>query len=104
MEAAVTRQHRRTSNSPSMAGLAGVVVLALAAVGCGIGESNEMDADTECREFLQAAREEQDAAIARIADEIGARDALTPLGRPNIDYLCSRDQDRTLGEAVELTG
>lgn len=63
-----------------------------------------MNADTTCRDFLQATRDDQNAAIARVADEVGARDALTPLGRPNIDYLCSQDQDLTLGDAVESTG
>lgn len=64
----------------------------------------EMNAETSCRDFLQAPLDEQNAAIARVADELGAKNALTPLGRPNIDYLCSRDQDRTLGDAVEGTG
>lgn len=64
----------------------------------------EMNADTPCREFLQAPLDEQNAAVARVADELGAEDAVTPLGRPNIDYLCSQNQDMTLGEAVRLTG
>lgn len=63
-----------------------------------------MNADTSCREFLQATPQDQNAAVARVADELGAKDALTPLGRPNIDYVCAGDQDRTLGEAVRLTG
>lgn len=87
-----------------MAWLAGVLLIGLAATGCGIDESEEMNADTECREFLQAPRDEQDAAIARVSDDIDARNALTPLGRPNIDYLCSQDQDKTLGKVVEQTG
>ena len=55
-------------------------------------------------EFLQAAPQDQNSAIARVADDLGTQNALTPLGRPNIDYQCSRDQDLTLGEAVRRTG
>lgn len=69
--------------------------------GCGAGQ---MNADTTCREFLQAPLDEQNAAVARVADEVGAQDAVTPLGRPNVDYLCAQDQDMTLGEAVRQTG
>lgn len=78
--------------------LAGVPVLS------GCTGAAAMDADTSCRDFLQAAGDDQNSAIARIADDIGARNALTPLGRPNIDYLCSNNQDRTLGEVVKATG
>lgn len=70
----------------------------------GCSATDSMNADTACRDFLQATVQDQNAALAQVADELGARDALTPLGRPNIDYLCSRDQDRTLGEVVEMTG
>ncbi|HMS71741.1 MAG TPA: hypothetical protein PKB03_01785 [Baekduia sp.] len=63
-----------------------------------------MNADTTCRDFLQASADEQNKAIAQVADELGTQNALTPLGRPNIDYLCSNDQDRTLGQAVKMTG
>jgi len=66
--------------------------------------AKDMNADTPCREFLQAAPEDQNAAIASVADELGTSNALTPLGRPNIDYQCSRNQDLTLGEAVRRTG
>jgi hypothetical protein len=71
-------------------------------IGC--ASSEELSTGTSCRDFLQAPVAEQNAAIARVADELGTRNALTPLGRPNIDYLCSTDQDRTLGEVVEATG
>lgn len=83
----------------------GMCVLALAVLpvvtGCG---TEDMNANTKCRDFLQATTDEQNAAIARVADSLGATDALTPLGRPNINYLCSQDQDRTLGDAVKGTG
>lgn len=79
-----------------------LLATAPALVGCSLTE--EMNADTRCREFLQAPAEEQNAAVARVSDELGTRNGLTPLGRPNINYLCSRDQDRTLGEVVKATG
>lgn len=77
-------------------------VFAPALMGCAATE--QIGADTSCREFLQADSEEQNSALARVADEKGAKNTLTPLGRPNINYLCSRDQDRTVGEVVESTG
>ncbi len=77
-----------------------VVAVTVALSGCG----EEMNADTTCRDFLQASADEQNKAIAQVADELGTQNALTPLGRPNIDYLCSNDQDRTLGQAVKMTG
>lgn len=78
-----------------------LIGVALLTAGC---TAEEMNADTACRDFLQAPIDEQNAAVARVADNLGADDAMTPLGRPNIDYICSQDQDRTLGEAVEATG
>lgn len=63
-----------------------------------------MDAQTTCRDFMQAAPADQDAAVDQVASEAGAANAVTPLGRPNVDYLCTQDPEMTLGEAVELTG
>ncbi len=87
----------------AVAGLTSLVLVGAVTVS-GCSATDSMNADTACRDFLQASIEDQNAAIAQVADELGTRSALTPLGRPNIDYLCSRDQDRTLGEAVEMTG
>jgi len=83
--------------------IAATVAVGLVAV-AGCSATDSMDANTACRDFLQAPLEDQNAAIAQVSDDLGTRNALTPLGRPNIDYLCSRDQDRTLGEVVERTG
>jgi hypothetical protein len=89
---------RHLANQPRFAGLVLLIALLPAC------QSDQMDAATPCRDFLQATRDDQDAAIARVADEFGTGNALTPLGRPNIDYVCSMDQDRTLGQAVQMTG
>lgn len=72
--------------------------------GCSDVEGEQIGSETSCREFLQEPRDVQNAAIARVSDELGAGGALTPLGRPNIDFLCANDQDRTLGDVVESTG
>lgn len=80
-------------------GLVAVVAWGLAACG-----ADPMSADTSCRQFLQAPADERDAAVARVSDEVGAQMAVTPLGRPNIEFLCSQDQDGTLGDAVRNTG
>lgn len=92
---------RRESSPLVTAARCVVVAAAVAVAGCG---TEEMDANTSCREFLQASPEEQNAAIARVSDALGTKNGLTPLGRPNISYLCARDQDRTLGQAVRRTG
>lgn len=42
---------------------------------------------SSCRAFMNAPAEDQDAAVKRIATDLGAADAVA-LGRPNVDYLC----------------
>jgi hypothetical protein len=63
-----------------------------------------LDANTTCRDFLQAAQQDQDAAVSQVASDLHAGNAFTPLGRPNIDYLCANDPTMTLGAAVKYTG
>ena len=79
--------------------LAAVITLA----GCG-GGGGRLDARSSCRDFMDASSEDQDRAVSRLAVEFRAPDAVTPLGRPNVDYLCAANPDRTLGDAVRATG
>lgn len=84
-----------------------LLLVCLAALGllagltaCGSG----LTADSSCKDFLNAPIEDQDEAVSSIAADVGAGNAVTPLGRPNIDYICANNPDETLGEAIEATG
>lgn len=84
----------------SYAVAAALVAVTLPLAACGGG----LSADSSCRDFLEASPADQDAAVRSIAVDEGAQNAVTPLGRPNIDYLCAGNPDTTLGEAVRMTG
>jgi hypothetical protein len=83
---------------PMFAVVFGAASLVLSACG------NSLDASTTCRDFLQAPPQDQDAAVSKVASDLHAGNALTPLGRPNIDYLCANSPTMTLGAAVKSTG
>lgn len=71
----------------------------LVITGCG----SSLEADSTCSEYLQTSSDEQDAAIARVAEDLDADGVVGPLGSANVDYLCGNDPDMTLGEAVQST-
>lgn len=79
---------------------AGVAAAALLLAGCGVG----LGVDSSCAEYMTAPRDQQDAAVSELAVELGASNAVTPLGRPNIDYQCAGNGELSLREAVERTG
>lgn len=81
-------------------------LLAAAAIftgGCAVGGSS-IDANTSCKDFLHASPSDQDAAVSKVASDLHAANAVTPLGRPNINYICAGNPDTTLGQAVKATG
>jgi hypothetical protein len=69
--------------------------------GCG---GSSLAASSSCHDFLNASQQEQDEAVSRLAGALHAPNADTPLGRPNINYLCAGNPQMTLGEAVSHTG
>lgn len=79
----------------------GVALLSASALLAGCG--NGLTAQSSCKDFMAAGIDEQNTAIAQIAVDEHSPDAVTPLGRPNIDYLCAQDGSMTLGRAVALT-
>lgn len=81
--------------------LSATAILAAAATGC---STASLDADSSCKDFLKAPIEDQNEAVSSIAADTGAANAVTPLGRPNINYICANSPDKTLGYAVERTG
>lgn len=76
------------------------LVVAIALSGCGSG----ITASTRCSEFLHASLQDQDAAVFRVASDMRAGNAVTPLGRPNVNYICANAPDKTLGDVVRQTG
>jgi peptidyl-prolyl cis-trans isomerase B (cyclophilin B) len=79
-------------------------VLLLAASSLLSGCGTTLDASTSCRDFLHAPSQDQDAAVSKVASDLRVGSALTPLGRPNIDYLCANNPEMSLGAAVKSTG
>ena len=63
-----------------------------------------LSANSSCREFLNASPQDQDAAVSRLAGQLHAPEADTPLGRPNINAICSVEPNMTLGQAVSRQG
>jgi hypothetical protein len=82
---------------PLCAAAAATVALA----GCA---STSMSANTSCSDFLHATQAAQDVAVSSIASDLHAANAVTPLGRPNINYICASSPETTLGEAIRQTG
>jgi hypothetical protein len=68
--------------------------------GCG----KQLTATSTCSDLLAMSPQDQDAAIRKIAAQYHAGNALTPLGRPNIEYLCGKHPKMTLGTAIRDTG
>lgn len=80
--------------------VAGLLAATTLLTGCG----KHLTANSSCRDFLNASASEQDAAVNRIAADLHAGNAVTPLGRPNINYLCANAPGMTLGTAIQHTG
>lgn len=90
-----------TPRSVSARRLVPLTIVLTAAVwmvgGCG-GPS--LTAASSCRDFMNASAQDQDEAVNRIATDEHAPNATSPLGRPNIAYLCAGDPSMTLGSAI----
>lgn len=69
--------------------------------GCG---GSGLTANSSCRDFMNAAPQDQDAAVSSLAGQLHAPSADTPLGRPNVNYLCSDNPTMSLGDAVSHSG
>jgi hypothetical protein len=84
------------------------VVVGLATAGfCSIllaGCGNHLTASSSCKDFNNASPQDQEAAVNKIAGQLQAGNAVTPLGRPNVSYLCANSPTMTLGEAIRRTG
>jgi hypothetical protein len=76
----------------------GACSLVMAACGGGL------TANSTCTDYLNASSQDQNAAVDSIAGQLHASNAVTPLGRPNIDYLCAQEPTATLGQVIQQTG
>jgi hypothetical protein len=90
-----------TTGSRFAALLTSLAVSAALAGGCA---GSGLTAKSSCADFLGASEQEQNEAVSRLAGQLHAPDADTPLGRPNVNYICASDSRATLGEAVAHTG
>jgi hypothetical protein len=82
---------------PAIAVLGG---LAASLSGC----SGSLTANSSCQDFLNASQSDQVQAIDQLAAQEDAPDATTPLGMPNVSYLCTEVPSNTLGWAIRETG
>jgi hypothetical protein len=89
--------------SKSLVRQAAMVVLGgccLIMAACGGG----LTANSSCTDYLNASSQDQNDAVESIAGQLHAGNAVTPLGRPNIDYLCTQEPTATLGHVIQQTG
>jgi hypothetical protein len=84
-----------------LAVVASICCLGVAAAGCSHGG---LTANSSCQDFLNASPSDQVQAIDSIASQEDAPDATTPLGMPNVSYMCAQAPSETLGWAVRETG
>lgn len=78
-----------------------IIVAMLGALTGGLtGCSHSLTAQSSCKDFLNASQSDQIQAIDKIAAQEDAPDATTPLGMPNISYLCTGSLNQTLGWAI----
>ncbi|HEY1617234.1 MAG TPA: hypothetical protein VGG25_06425 [Streptosporangiaceae bacterium] len=70
---------------------------------CMAGCGNSLSAGSSCKDFMNASQSAQIQAIDQIAPKEDAPDATTPLGMPNVSYLCAGDPSQTLGWAIRQT-
>ena len=81
-----------------------VAVFAALVVGLLTGCSGSgLTADSSCQDFMNASPQDQDQAVSQLAGQLHAPDTVTPLGRPNIAYLCTNEPNNTLGWAISHT-
>lgn len=78
-------------------GAAITVMFTFPLTGCG----PTIDANTTCREFMQQSASVRDDAVTRIGAERGNSMVVTPLGRPNVEFLCAQAPDWTLGQVID---
>lgn len=82
---------------------ASLCVAALAFTVLGGCTSRTVTQDTPCSEFMKLSESQRNDAVIRIASELGNPDVTTPLGRPNVEYVCAQAPKMTLGRVIEAS-
>lgn len=72
-----------------------------AITGCG---GSSLDQNSSCRDFLKASQDDQNAAVAKAAEQRHVSNVQSPLVRPNVDFICGNNSDQSLGDAVAQSG
>ena len=65
---------------------------AIALSGCGGG----LDGSSTCSDYLGASYDEQHQVVSELAGKYHQPDYATPLGFPNVAYVCAQNPDLTL--------
>lgn len=77
-----------------------VVAVATVLLGCGGGG---LSASSSCEDFLSAAPEDQEQTISKLSSQFDTPELTTPLGEPNVAYVCSSSPEMTLEEVFQRT-
>lgn len=85
-----------------MTKLAGSLIVAVTIflLGCGGGG---LSASSSCEDFLAASPEDQQQTISKLSSEFETPELTTPLGEPNVGYVCASSPEMTLEEVFQRT-
>jgi hypothetical protein len=72
-----------------------LAALTVLVVGCG---SSSLAAGSTCEDFMSASPEEQAEVISKLSSDFDTPETATPLGSPNVAYVCSSEPEMTLEE------
>lgn len=80
--------------------LTSMVAIAIVFSGCGGGG---LEASSSCEDFLASAPEDQAQTISKLSSQFDTPELTTPLGEPNVAYVCSSSPEMTLEEVFQRT-
>lgn len=79
------------------------VLLTVAAVAnlTGCSFQRTLGPDSTCAEFMEASAADRDQAVMRIASDTRNNSVVSPLIRPNIEFMCAGLPTEKLGAIIE---
>lgn len=75
--------------------------LASASVIAGCSFTPAVTKDTLCSDFVRLTDQQRNDAVTRLAVELHNPDVTTPLGRPNVEYVCAQAPSMTVGQVID---
>lgn len=81
--------------------IAGAIALALVALSACSSAGALVSANTLCSDFMKLSANERDDAVNRLAVELNNPDVVTPVGRPNVEYMCAQTPSMTIGQVIQ---